>query len=525
MFPPSEQSPNRYCRYGNLLVAKYKTYTQADVRIAELILRVEGIWVKTEHQIVILRRIWDTLEGRLQSYQSQVLQHLQIKLQTATIEIDGVIGVKREDDDFLPANLGGKKGPLKKWKVLAVEDCLYKAVAELEEWRKRFDPSWLLIARIGNGDIDRQLTADSTEPSNAVTLLKSIRDALKEDANPKESGPSIFLDDTFRELERDLIPHCSALLSVNRNDGTSTLIDTTTYPPRSDMTIATIHVRNVARILSKSDPWTFGLLACRGAFKLRDWFEQISQFELVFNVPIGLQSHASLRSRLLTEPEISLDNRFHLAKSLARSVMFVHTSGFVHKNIRPETVVIFEKQGSTLGFPFLVGFERFRPAAAGTNSKLLGYADWARNLYRHPKRQGILSEDLYIMQHDIYSLGVCLLEIGIWASLIIPGNESDVAIPAALLDINQELCKTRDKLKAAFDVKRQMVNLAKERLPSQMGHNYTHIVISCLTCLDPGESNVFGKESDLQDDDCIIVGVHYIEKVRITISECEAIKD
>ena len=68
MFPPSEQSPNRYCRYGNLLVAKYKTYTQADVRIAELILRVEGIWVKTEHQIVILRRIWDTLEGRLQSY-------------------------------------------------------------------------------------------------------------------------------------------------------------------------------------------------------------------------------------------------------------------------------------------------------------------------------------------------------------------------------------------------------------------------------------------------------------------------
>lgn len=48
-----------------------------------------------------------------------------------------------------------------------------------------------------------------------------------------------------------------------------------------------------------------------------------------------------------------------------------------------------------------------------------------------------------------------------------------------------------------------------------MGQNYTHIIISCLTCLDAGESNVFGSESDLQDEDGIIVGVHYIEKVRV----------
>ncbi|KAA6410790.1 MAG: hypothetical protein FRX48_05100 [Lasallia pustulata] len=397
-------------KYGPLLVAKYHTYIEADVRVAELILRIEGVWVITEHQIKILRRIWNTLEGRLQSYQSQVLQHLQIKLQTATIEIDGVIGVSREDDNFLPMNLGGKKGPLKKWKILAVEELLYKAVAELEEWRKRFDPSWLLIARIANGDIDRQLTANSNGPSNATSLLKSIRDTLREDANPEESGPSIFLNDTADKLDPILIPHCSALLSFDRDEGTSAIIDTTTYPPRSDMTVATLHVRNVARILSKSDPWTFGLLACRGAIKIWDSSGQISQFELVFDVPSGLQNPASLRSRLLSQPKISLDNRLHLAKSLARSVMFVHTSGFVHKNIWPETVVIFEKQGSELGFPFLVGFERFRPAAAG--SKLLGDADWARNLYRHPKRQGVLPEDLYIMQHDIYSLGVCLLEIG-----------------------------------------------------------------------------------------------------------------
>ena len=514
--PQWQTNTNHTCRYGQLLIAKYKTYIEADVRVAELILRIEGVWVITEHQIEILRRIWNTLEGRLQSYQSQVLQHLQIKLQTATIKIDGVIGVKRQDDDFLPTNLGGKRGPLKKWKILAVEECLYKAVSDLEEWRKRFDPSWLLIALIANGDIDHQLTADSNGPSDATSLLKSIRDALREDANPKESGPSIFIDDTADKLDRILIPNCSALLSFDRDGGTSAIIDTTTYPPRSDMKTATIHVRNVARILSKSDPWKFGLLACRGAIKIRDSSEQISQFELVFDVPGGLQNPASLRSRLLSQPNISLDNRYHLAKSLARSVMFVHTSGFVHKNIWPETVVIFEKNGSELGFPFLVGFERFRPAAAGTGSKLLGDADWARNLYRHPKRQGVLPEDFYIMQHDIYSLGVCLLEIGIWTSFVNPGKETGAAVPGSLLNIDQDLPKTRNKGTAAFDVKRQLVDLAQERLPSQMGHNFTQVVISCLTCLDPGESNVFGKESDLQDKDDIIVGVHYIEKVRST---------
>lgn len=469
--------------------------------------------MKTEHQIEILRKIWNTLEGRLQNYQGQVLQHLQIKLQTATIEIDGVIGVKREDDTFLPTKLGGKKGPLKRAKILAIEECLEKTIAELEEWRKRFDPSWLLIARIANRDIDRQLTVDSKGPLNALSLLKSIRDALKEDADPKESGPSIFLDDAVDILDPVLIPHSSALLSFNKEEGTSTIIDTTTYPPRSDMNIATIHVRNVARILSKSDPWTFGLLTCRGAIKLLDSLGNISQFELVFDIPSGLQCPVSLRFRLLTQPKTSLDDRVHLAKSLARSVMFVHTSGFVHKNIWPETVIIFEKQGSHLGFPFLVGFERFRPAAAG--SKLLGDADWGRNLYRHPKRQGILPEDLYIMQHDIYSLGVCLLEIGVWTSFIVPSKGTDVAIPSVLLNIDQELSKTRDKVKAAFDLKRQLIDLAKEALPSQMGQNYTHIVISCLTCLDAGESNVFGSESDLQDEDGIIVGVHYIEKVRV----------
>lgn len=56
--------------------------------------------------------------------------------------------------------------------------------------------------------------------------------------------------------------------------------------------------------------------------------------------------------------------------------------------------------------------------ARGSPNRLYGDLEWERNLYRHPVRQGLWSEEAFIMQHDIYSLGVCLIEIALWQSFI-----------------------------------------------------------------------------------------------------------
>jgi hypothetical protein len=64
----------------------------------------------------------------------------------------------------------------------------------------------------------------------------------------------------------------------------------------------------------------------------------------------------------------------------------------------------------------LVGFGNFRDAEGGTLRS--GDTLWEKNIYRHPRRQGQKPQDDYIMQHDIYSLGVCLLELGLWESLL-----------------------------------------------------------------------------------------------------------
>ena len=65
--------------------------------------------------------------------------------------------------------------------------------------------------------------------------------------------------------------------------------------------------------------------------------------------------------------------------------------------------------------------------------------------------------------------------------------------------------------KRPFELKRHLVELAEQTLPSRMGEIYTDVVISCLTCLD-SDSPAFG-DLEVMDSDGIVVGVRYIERV------------
>lgn len=61
-------------------------------------------------------------------------------------------------------------------------------------------------------------------------------------------------------------------------------------------------------------------------------------------------------------------------------------------------------------------------------------------------------------------------------------------------------------------MKSLLVQLAEERLPCILGRKYAEVVLSCLTCFDNG-NNRFGDSNDLSDEDGILVGVRFIEKV------------
>ncbi|KAK0723647.1 hypothetical protein B0T21DRAFT_372114 [Apiosordaria backusii] len=279
---------------------------------------------------------------------------------------------------------------------------------------------------------------------------------------------------------------------------------------------------DLARKLQHNDPYTFGLLACIGVAipGTNHGPTPPTTLTMVFRPPAHATGAVnSLRFVLShTTPPKTLSLRFDCAKQLARSVSFVHTFGFVHKNIRPESVLVFTSTRTDLPPQslFLVGFENFRREDGSTQR--LGDDALERNLYRHSSRQGASSSEDYIMQHDIYSLGVCLLEIGFWKSFIQYHPHTSQAIPTEMLPISRlaNIHQVRHFLQVHGE--EYFLHLARNELPRYMGTRYAEIVETCLTCLDPDNQD-FGDEREFQDEDGIRVGVRYIEKVLLRLNQ------
>ena len=92
-------------------------------------------------------------------------------------------------------------------------------------------------------------------------------------------------------------------------------------------------------------------------------------------------------------------------------------------------------------------------------------------------------------------------------------SDGDSVTPSQEIALVSQTRSDKDKRRGAFAVKRRLVDLAQERLPSLVGERYTRLTLNCLNCLDESNGNAFGPEEELRDRDGIIVGVRYIEKV------------
>jgi hypothetical protein len=88
--------------------------------------------------------------------------------------------------------------------------------------------------------------------------------------------------------------------------------------------------------------------------------------------------------------------------------------------------------------------------------------------------------------------------------------------PGPLLHISKQLAM-KEAPQAAWDIKKIFIEMANEALPSKMGLVYTEVVLSCWTCLDSGAANLFGDAKDLYDQDGILVGLAFIEKILVQL--------
>jgi hypothetical protein len=214
-----------------------------------------------------------------------------------------------------------------------------------------------------------------------------------------------------------------------------------------------------------------------------------TRFAFVFDLPADvnpkpitlLQAIENIRNEdSVTRP--TLGQRFRIARSLAETLFQFHSVGWLHKSIRSENILLFPNNNQQIEYthPYLVGFEFSRDVLDRSNTEQDGLLK--RNIYRHPDRQGSPSDEKdldrpFTLLHDIYALGVVLLEVGLWRGAM--GYE----------DWNPTM--------SADEIQRSLEH-ARQRLPHYMGQAYTDMVVACLQgeYLDRGRAG--GALSDVE---------------------------
>lgn len=204
-------------------------------------------------------------------------------------------------------------------------------------------------------------------------------------------------------------------------------------------------------------------------------------------------------------PNQPLNVRLRLARQIASAVFSVHATALVHKNIRPETILLFGDSCQTpyaddrLGDAFLVGFGKSRDTkgeTVGTN-----FLDaWDVRMYHPPARNGI-APTKYATLHDIYALGVVLLQIGLWRSFVgsldtVDEYDDDGFIRT--VTFRKPLYPFDEIPVSQEETHQRLMSCAFDALAYSMGSAFRDIVVSCLTCMDRQDA---------------VVGARYIEDV------------
>ncbi|KAI5797352.1 hypothetical protein DFH27DRAFT_625475 [Peziza echinospora] len=214
-----------------------------------------------------------------------------------------------------------------------------------------------------------------------------------------------------------------------------------------------------------------------------------------------------------------LGSRFSLAHKLAETLYLLHTVGWVHKSLRSENVVFFlpsttsttssttttttTPQSSSLKpptsptpttlpditTPYLFGFDYSRRESDFSSRR---HDDaLKRNIYRHPRRWG-LPRERFGKVHDIYALGVLLLEIGLWQ------RAETLDSPSTSF---KSLQSSPEKVQALF------LRHVEKRLGYTAGEKFQGVVRKCLS----GELAVAeraekeeGAEEEEEDDEVLV---------------------
>ncbi|KAI1461251.1 prion-inhibition and propagation-domain-containing protein [Annulohypoxylon moriforme] len=209
-------------------------------------------------------------------------------------------------------------------------------------------------------------------------------------------------------------------------------------------------------MLNRESSDQLNIMTCLGLFE--DGVNERIGFVFKLPSPLG-----SLLSWEVCEPRrllnilsrnkvpFGLDWRLNLAKRLVHNVIRLHAVGWLHKNIRSDSILLFLKSPfqpvvspeKSYCEPYLMGYDFIRieadpsanyklvsPQGTGMNTNTAAPhqinhgLDKRPDIYHHPAKRSNPDRS-YQYAYDIYSLGLLLVEIGLWKSLytIVAGRQ------------------------------------------------------------------------------------------------------
>ena len=168
-----------------------------------------------------------------------------------------------------------------------------------------------------------------------------------------------------------------------------------------------------------------------------------------------------------------LEDRYRLAFKLAGGMLHLHAKGSTHRNVNSNNVLFFSNDPNTtsanrqpwkeglIRHPYLTSFDQCRDDINNMPQEPM-----LENIYRHPGTERG-QRSAYRPAHDLYSLGLIFLEIGLWMPL-------------------SRFCKLRY---TRADLKSRLQSIYAKKLAAKCGRGYMHAVEYCLEAADEAHDN------------------------------------
>jgi serine/threonine protein kinase len=237
-------------------------------------------------------------------------------------------------------------------------------------------------------------------------------------------------------------------------------------------------------------------------------------FEIIYEFPGEHQAEnlqlmpISLRE-LLTEREQchypSWDTRLGLGLELAESLAAFHDVTWFHKDLTSFNVLFFPTSQTAptarATHPYLLGFQHSRSAADDFTEGPL--QDRSHQRYHHPRYISLETRHFtrFRPQFDWYSLGILLIEIGLWET------------------IDRFMHEHAQKDNYAFS--ENLIQYKLSALSFNMGDKYVDIVKECLTGLNEKPENTDEREqldlaTNLMLKDKVVIPLKSLDRTRST---------